>query len=150
MTNRPIYQPTVQVVSSAQQAALLVADMISDIVARQPTVTLGLATGGTPIPVYEELVKRHQQGQLDLSRATSFNLDEYIGLSPAHPQSYQCFMDENLFRHVNLPADRVHLPNGLAKDANEHARAYDESIQSHGGIDWQLLGNWFQRAYRVQ
>lgn len=95
-----------------------------------------MATGGTPIPLYRELVAQN----LDWSHITTFNLDEYIGVCAEHPQSYHAFMRENLFRHINIDPSRVHIPDGLAVDPESHCQAYEEEIRAAGGIDLQLLG----------
>ena len=122
------------------KASLLAADRISRLVREKPDAVLGLATGGTPVQVYRELIRRHREEGLDFSRITTFNLDEYLGLSPEHPDSYAQFMHENLFAHVNLAPDRTHLPCGLARDLPAHCRDYEQSIKDAGGIDLQLLG----------
>jgi 6-phosphogluconolactonase/glucosamine-6-phosphate isomerase/deaminase len=76
---------------------------------------LGLATGGTPVPLYRDLIRRHREEGLDFSKVRSFNLDEYLGLPPDHPASYRRFMDEQLFDHINIPKASTRLPDGLAK-----------------------------------
>lgn len=107
---------------------------------RKPTSVLGLATGSTPLGLYRELIALAQADQINFSRATTFNLDEYVGLGPEHPQSYAYFMRENLFRHINIPAASTHIPDGLAKNIPQHCEAYEDSIKRAGGIDIQLLG----------
>jgi len=82
----------------------------------------------------------HRQGVLDFARATSFNLDEYVGLAPEHPCSYHHFMQEHLFRHINIRPENVHIPDGSAADLQAAAHAYDNAILAAGGIDLQLLG----------
>ena len=116
------------------------AKIIADQIKQKPDSVLGLATGSTPIPLYHELVRLHQEGSLDLSAVTSFNLDEYIGLEAAHPQSYHAFMLDNLFSKVNVPAENIHIPDGMAKDSSEQCKSYEEAIRNAGGIDLQLLG----------
>ncbi|MFD2368629.1 glucosamine-6-phosphate deaminase [Brevibacillus sp. GCM10020057] len=116
------------------------ARLIADEVARHPSVVLGLATGGTPVGMYRELVALNQKEGIDFSRATSFNLDEYVGLSGQHPQSYRAYMQENLFAHINLPADRANIPRGDAADLAEECRRYEQAIAAAGGIDVQVLG----------
>jgi glucosamine-6-phosphate deaminase len=106
----------------------------------QPATVLGLATGSTPLGLYRELIALHCAGEIDFSRASSFNLDEYLGLGPEHPQSYAFFMREHLFQHVNLPPERIHIPDGLADDCDREAADYEASIRLAGGIDLQLLG----------
>jgi glucosamine-6-phosphate deaminase len=124
----------------ADLAAESAAAFIGRELRRKPDLVLGLATGGTPLPLYRELIRRHRREGLDFGRATTFNLDEYIGLGPAHPASYRRFMRENLFDHVNLAPERTHLPDGLAADIEAHCREYEASIRACGGIDIQVLG----------
>jgi glucosamine-6-phosphate deaminase len=106
---------------------------------QKPDSVLGLATGSTPIPTYRALIDLAQRGLTDFSRARTFNLDEYVGLAPDHPQAYRRFMDEQLFRHIPIHPDNTHVPSGLG-DPAENARAYDRMIEAAGGIDLQLLG----------
>lgn len=106
----------------------------------KPKAVLGLATGSTPEGVYKELIELNKLNRADFSEATSFNLDEYRGLSGDHPQSYRYFMDTNLFNHVNIDKSRTHVPNGNAKDIDKECNEYDEAIEKIGGIDLQLLG----------
>lgn len=106
-----------------------------------PTV-LGLATGGTVEPLYKELVRLHKEEGLDFSNVITFNLDEYIGLGPKHPQSYSYFMHQHLFNHVNIKKENIHLFNGLVKeeDLEKHIKEFEDLIIKLGGIDIQLLG----------
>lgn len=114
------------------------ANIIAAQVIVKPDSVLGLATGSTPIGAYEELVKRYQAGDLDFSDVTSVNLDEYKGLPKENDQSYNYFMREHLFNHINMKAS--YLPDGMKEDAKEECRRYEELIQSLGGVDLQLLG----------
>jgi glucosamine-6-phosphate deaminase len=132
--------PAILVFADAQQVAQQVAQMIAEAIRAKPDIVLGLATGATPIGVYSELVRLHRESSLDFSRVRTFNLDEYIGLGPDHPQSYRAFMRQHLFDHVNLGPGRTHLPEGLTSDVAAHAREYEAMIQAAGGIDLQLLG----------
>lgn len=101
---------------------------------------LGLATGSTPLGLYKELIRMHKEEGLDFSTTISFNLDEYVGLPPEHEQSYHYFMQENLFKHININPQNIHIPDGMAKDLEKHCREYEEAIKSVGGIDLQILG----------
>lgn len=121
--------------ASRQAAAWLAA-----LVRRKPDAALGLATGSTPVALYRELIRLHREEQLSFSRCTTFNLDEYAGLGPDHPGSYRRFMDEHLFAHIDVPADRIHIPDGLAADVPAHCAAYEQAIADAGGIDAQILG----------
>ncbi|HEX7652308.1 MAG TPA: glucosamine-6-phosphate deaminase, partial [Verrucomicrobiae bacterium] len=117
-------------------ATRLAARIIARELTAKPASVLGLATGGTMENLYGELAGM----ALDWSRATTFNLDEYVGLSPDHPQSYRHFMQDKLFRHTNLNPARCHLPNGLAADVPGECSRYEAGIQAAGGLDLQLLG----------
>ena len=123
-----------------QQVGQAAATLIAAQLLRKPDSILGLATGSSPVPTYEALIRMHRQGVLDFARATSFNLDEYVGLAPGHPCSYHYFMQEHLFRHVNIRPENVHIPDGSAADLQAAAHAYDNAILAAGGIDLQLLG----------
>jgi glucosamine-6-phosphate deaminase len=107
---------------------------------RKPDMVLGLATGSTPVGMYERLARAHQEEDADFSSVTSFNLDEYVDLPPDHEQSYRHFMNENLFNHINIPMDNTHVPDGLAEDLSAHCREYEEMIKNAGGVDLQVLG----------
>lgn len=120
--------------------SIAVAESISLAIQANPTIVLGLATGGTPVGVYRELVRMHKEDGLDFSKVTTFNLDEYIGLGGNHPQSFRHFMQQQLFDHVNLQPSRTHVPDGLASDVAVHAAQYEQQIKDAGGIDLQLLG----------
>ena len=107
----------------------------------RPTV-LGLATGNTPLPLYRELIRQHRDEGLSFRHAVSFNLDEYLDLERDHPQSYWSFMHRNLFDHLDLQPQNIHLPSGevLAEDIPDHCAAYEAAIARAGGIDYQILG----------
>src|SRR5262249_13950264 len=95
----------------SREAARIVAGAVRS----KPDIVLGLATGGTPLGLYKELITLYRDGSLDFSRATSFNLDEYLGLEPSHPQSYHHFMEQNLFSQVNFSRERAHVPDGTIR-----------------------------------
>lgn len=105
-----------------------------------PRLVLGLPTGRTPIRLYHELATLFARGQVDFSQATTFNLDEFVGIEAGNPASYRTFMEEHLFSHVNLSPDRIHFLNGVAPDLDEECRRYEAEIEDAGGIDLQLLG----------
>jgi glucosamine-6-phosphate deaminase len=125
-----IIQPTQEAATSI--AARLMARLLRE----RPRAVLGLATGSTPLLLYRELA----QMKLDWRRVTTFNLDEYVGLSPTHPASYHSFMRENLFRHVNIPEKNIHIPDGMTGDVPKFCEKYEKQIRDAGGIDLQLLG----------
>ncbi|MBS0210431.1 MAG: glucosamine-6-phosphate deaminase [Planctomycetes bacterium] len=126
--------------ANADQVARRAADFVADLVRNTPKCVLGLATGGTPLGLYRELARRHRDEALDFSRVVTFNLDEYVGLEPTHPQSYRHFMDMNLFRHLNVDLRNTHVPDGLADDVEKACRQYEQMIRDEGGIDLQVLG----------
>ena len=106
----------------------------------KPFLVLGLPTGSTPIPVYERLVKAYQNNEISFKNVVTFNMDEYLGLSPEHDQSYHYFMDQNLFNHIDIPKEQIHILNGLAQNPEQECATYEEKIKSFGGIDIQLGG----------
>jgi glucosamine-6-phosphate deaminase len=121
----------------SRAGAALVARMIRS----KPDCTLGLATGGTPLGMYQQLAKLHRDEGLDFSRITTFNLDEYLGLPPDHPQSFHYFMQSNFFAHVNVPGAQVHIPDGtITGNYDAYCSDYEMSIAEAGGIDLQVLG----------
>jgi glucosamine-6-phosphate deaminase len=124
----------------AEEASATAARLIARQIREKPDSVLGLATGSTPLRLYAMLVAMHKAGTLDFRHVTTFNLDEYVGLPPAHPASYHHFMGEHLFRHINLTPWRIHLPDGLTPDIPTHCAAYEAAIHAAGGIDLQLLG----------
>jgi glucosamine-6-phosphate deaminase len=126
--------------NSPKEAGLRAADIIRRKIYRKPKTVLGLATGSSPIAVYEELVRLHSVGDLDFSEVASFNLDEYVGLAPDHPQSYRHFMQSTLFDHVNIRTENCHVPDGRALDYELYCDTYESKIREYGGIDIQLLG----------
>ena len=127
-----------------QSAAKAIAREIADLIeirskSGKPTV-LGLATGATPLPLYGELIRLHREKMLSFRSVITFNLDEYEGLGPTHPHSYRSFMEENLFRHLDIPKANIHIPDGLTSDAAKHCADYEAAIHAAGGIDLQILG----------
>lgn len=105
----------------------------------KPNSVLGLATGSTPLGMYKCLIEEYRNG-LDFSGVVSFNLDEYCGLSPEHPQSYRYFMDNNLFNHINIKKENIHIPAGNCRNIESECQKYDEAILKAGGVDLQILG----------
>ncbi len=125
---------------SRQQASTLGARLVARLVRKKPSAVLGLATGSTPLELYRDLVRLHREDNLDFHAVTTFNLDEYLSLSPTHPASYHHFMQENLFRHLNIREDNTHIPDGRAQDVPASCTAYEHAIKEAGGIDLQILG----------
>jgi glucosamine-6-phosphate deaminase len=134
------------VFASAREASCIVAGEMAELVrARQREgrpVVLGLATGSTPVSVYAELVRLHREEGLSFANVITFNLDEYCGIRPDHPENFHHFMRVHLFDHVDVPAAAIHLPDGNVPKAavDAHCREYEEMIRAAGGIDFQILG----------
>jgi glucosamine-6-phosphate deaminase len=125
---------------TAGAAADLVTQIIGKEVRLHPGLTLGLATGCTMEAVYAGLVRLHRKEGLDFSRCRTFNLDEYVGLPADDRQSYRSYMNQHLFRQVNINPDQTHVPNGMAIDLEAECANYERLIAEAGGIDLQLLG----------
>jgi glucosamine-6-phosphate deaminase len=125
-------------------AALVVAREIADLIQIRSKsgkcTVLGLATGATPLPLYAELIRLHREAGLSFQTVISFNLDEYAGLGPAHPQSYRYFMAEHFFRHIDIAPGNIHIPDGLSKNTTQTCADFEAEIRSAGGIDLQILG----------
>jgi glucosamine-6-phosphate deaminase len=113
---------------------------VANVLNTKPDAVLGLATGSTPLGLYKELVRMHQEEGLDFAQVTSFNLDEYVGLGTDHPQSYHYFMHENLFQHINIPPQNTHVPSGTTRNHMAFCQWYEDRIEQAGGIDLQILG----------
>jgi glucosamine-6-phosphate deaminase len=132
----------VEVVILDSEAAIgeLVGRAVADLVARRPDAVLGLATGGSPVPVYRDLAGRVAAGELSLARCRAFLLDEYVGLPPGHPHSYRAFVARELEAGVDLPAGAVRAPDVHAADLVAACEEYEAAIRAAGGVDLQLLG----------
>ena len=128
------------VCDNQQEIANVGADMIAEVVVANPTAVLGLATGSTPVPMYQELIRRYEAGKLDFSSVRSVNLDEYYPLAPDNDQSYRYFMNHQLFDHINIDKNNTNVPDGLAADPAAACKAYEGIIRDLGGIDIQVLG----------
>ena len=118
----------------------LAAQMVAEVLNTKPNAVLGMATGSTPLGLYQELVRMYRQGQLDFSRVMTFNLDEYVGLHGNHPQSYAYFMQENFFKHVNVQPQNINVPSGTTSNYPAFCEWYEKRIVECGGIDLQILG----------
>ncbi|PIE23777.1 MAG: glucosamine-6-phosphate deaminase [Planctomycetota bacterium] len=125
---------------SPESSAELVANEILSALAQKPDLVLGLATGSTPIGVYQRLVAAKREGRADFSQVRTFNLDEYVGLSAEHPQSYRYFMREQLFAEAGIPEEHVHFPPTELEGLAAACAAYEAAIRDCGGIDIQILG----------
>lgn len=118
----------------------MAANIISAQIIMNAKCVLGLATGSTPIGIYQQMIEWYRKGDLDFSEVTTINLDEYRGLGPDRDQSYRYFMNTNLFDHVNIRKDHTFVPDGLEADREKACSSYNERIRACGGIDLQLLG----------
>ncbi|GAA3401772.1 glucosamine-6-phosphate deaminase [Paenibacillus hodogayensis] len=116
------------------------AGIITGLVQTNPRAVLGLATGGTPVGIYEEIVGSHRKGMVSFKSATSFNLDEYVGIAEDHPESYHAYMNHHLFAHVDFAKERNHIPNGNAADLEQECARYNQLLEDAKQIDLQLLG----------
>ena len=116
------------------------AKVVGELVRTKPWAVLGFATGSSPLGLYKELIRMHGEEGLDFSHVTTFNLDEYFGLGPDHPQSYHKFMFDNLFGHINVAPENVHVPLGTTEAPASFCASYEKRIAECGGIDLQVLG----------
>jgi glucosamine-6-phosphate deaminase len=116
------------------------AQKIADLIKKKQDAVLGLATGSTPVGMYKELIRHHKEKGLDFSQVRTFNLDEYIGISPTHPNSYHKFMFDQFFNHINIHPHNVHIPPGDQPEMEKQCLEYEREIQKAGNIDIQVLG----------
>jgi len=116
------------------------AAIVAEAIRKKPNLVLGLATGGTPLGMYKELIRMHTEEGLDFSQVTTFNLDEFCGISPDNKHSYRYYMYQNFFNHVNVKPKNIYIPDGKAEDIEEFCREYDRKIEEFGPIDMQILG----------
>ena len=126
--------------TAAKAVAATIRDLITAKAKAGQAAVLGLATGSTPLPLYAELVRLHREEGLSFRNVVSFNLDEYEGLSGDHPQSYRYFMEQNLFRFIDIRRENTHVPAGISADAARTCADYEAAIVTAGGIDLQVLG----------
>ena len=126
--------------SEYEEMSQTAAEIIAKAIHKKHDLVFGLATGDTPVGVYKKLIQLHKEQGLDFSKVKSFNLDEYIGLAPVHENSYNRFMWENFFSHINIDAGNVYVPRGDTEDTEEFCEWYERQIEKAGGIDLQVLG----------
>lgn len=126
--------------SDREQACILGAKIIAGVMRKKPSAVLGLATGSTPLKVYSELIRMHQEEGLSFKQTTSFNLDEYVGLEADHPCSFKTEMYKNFFDKIDIPRYLINIPDGRAESIPAMCTAYEDKIKTCGGIDIQLLG----------
>lgn len=127
-------------VDNYQKMSEIGALIIKEQLKEKSNSVLGLATGSTPIGMYKELVRMHIEESLDFSSVVTFNLDEYVGISKQHPQSYHHFMFQNLFKHINIDYSKIYIPNGNNANLQLECERYEQKIIQIGGIDIQVLG----------
>ena len=123
-----------------EEGARVASRLVRKILSIRSNPVLGLATGGTPLRLYREMIRMYQAGELSFQDCTSFNLDEYVGLPPEDERSYHHYMRTHLFDQVDMDPDHIHLPNGCAGDLRQACRDYEQKIKESGGIDLQVLG----------
>lgn len=128
------------VVDNYDEMSKKAAKMILSQITLKPNSVIGLATGSTPSGMYKELVYMYKNNEIDFSEVVTFNLDEYYGLDKLNKQSYHYYMNENLFKHVNIKAENINIPNGKAEDINKECDQYEEKINEAGGTELQVLG----------
>jgi glucosamine-6-phosphate deaminase len=129
-----------RICDTVKEAASATAALVVEQLRNKPASVLGLPTGQTALAIYAALVGLHRAGRADFSRVHTVNLDEFVGLSAADPRSFRGFMQQHLFRHINVPADHVHFLAGDARDTERECARFETLIASLGGIDLQLLG----------
>lgn len=134
----------IKVVENEEELGNFVSDIVEQTIKNKnlenKNAVLGLATGSTPLPVYRELSKRYAEGRVDFNNTISFNLDEYIGIDYSNDNSYHKFMDDNLFKNININKNNTFLPDGNSNNLEEEVSQYEQKINDAGGIDVQLLG----------
>lgn len=118
------------------RAAMFIKDQLE----KRHDAVLGLATGGTMVNLYKHLVRMHERSSISFKSVITFNLDEYVGLTAGHPASFHRFMAQHLFNHVDIAAQNIHIPDGMAPDLQAECKRYDDLIKTCGGIDVQVLG----------
>ena len=136
----PLIRQHTDKTTAAKAVAHEIAELIGLRTLSGKKTVLGLATGSSPLALYAELIRLHRDEGLSFKDVISFNLDEYVGLAADHPHSYRHFMEQNLFRSIDLPKASTHIPDGLSKDFSAECQAYEDRIKSVGGIDLQILG----------
>ncbi len=134
------HRPKIMISDSPPGVSDRVSRLIADALSENPSLVIGLATGGSPVGTYRRLVNLHRTQGLDFSQATTFNLDEYVGLAEDHPQSFRWYMQQNLFEHIEIDPVRTNFLDSMASDIAETASQYEQAITDAGGIDLQLLG----------
>ncbi|KEI07509.1 glucosamine-6-phosphate deaminase [Clostridium botulinum] len=128
------------VVNNYEEMSKKATEILLSQVTSEPNSVLGLATGGTPLGMYKEIINKYNTDNIDFSKIKTFNLDEYLGLDKKNPKSYYYYMMNNLFKHININLENVHILNGKSTDAIQECKTFEEKIKNCGGIDLQVLG----------
>lgn len=131
---------TIYVVKDYDEMSKKGAEIIAELLKTKPEANLGLATGGTPVGMYKELIEMNKKGEISFKQVSSYNLDEYYPIEKTNDQSYDYFMKENLFNHVDIDMNNTHIPNGMAVNSVEEGKSYDALVRATGGVDIQVLG----------
>ncbi len=131
---------SVYVFQTEEEIGRYACSLVAEAIRSKPQFRLGLATGSSPVPLYRELIREHQKGNLTFAGVKTYNLDEYYPIDTTSPQSFLGFMRENLFDHIDLPEEAIHIPNGQAPDADEEAKRYERELNCAGNRDIQILG----------
>jgi len=129
----------IRIFETSEELDLYAAEIFRKLINEKPNAVLGLATGSTPVGIYAKMVEDYKNNKVSFSGVTTYNLDEYVGLTPDNDQSYAYYMNQNLFSHVDIPAINTNLPDGMAEDPQEECRRYEAMINEHPA-DIQLLG----------
>lgn len=135
-----IEQLHLRVTKDYDSLSKLAADIVEEELQNNPAAVIGFPTGSTPIGMYKELVKRYQEGRIDFSLATIFNLDEYHPINPKNAQSFAYFMHQHLIDHINIKKENFHIPNGTCDDVEAECQRFDELLEKAGGIHLQVMG----------
>lgn len=123
-----------------EEVAKIAADVVADVIKNNPKATMGLATGSSPVGMYNELARKNKAGEITFKDVHTVNLDEYVGLPAEHDQSYVYFMRKNLFYNIDIKLENTNLPNGMAEDAAAECKRYDSVVAANSPIDIQVLG----------
>ena len=140
MQNIKILNMDIYITKDYDEMSKKAAEVVASVVKEKENPILGLATGGTPAGLYKELIAMNKAEEIDFSKTSAFNLDEYYPISKESDQSYHYFMRENLFKHINIDTDKTYIPDGSAEDVEKESEAFDKLVRDTGGVDMQILG----------
>lgn len=128
------------IAKSYEEMSEKAAQIMKEIIEENPAAVIGLPTGSTPIGMYKRLSEMCQKGELSFAKATSFNIDEYVGLPESDPNSYHYFIGEHFLNNIDIPSEKTHLPNGMAEKLEEEAENYEETLAAAGYLDVLFAG----------